>query len=139
MAPSTNGTAVARLLRFVRIFLLTPEQRRFHRAARQSGLFDPDYYIGAYPMIHPLYHRFPLRHYIVFGEARGYRPNADFSPAAYLHYNPDVAASGMSPFLHWVLSGHREGRIHKELPKVEDLPQHAAPPSSTMPDLLCDR
>ena len=54
MAPSTNGTAVARLLRFVRIFLLTPEQRRFHRAARQSGLFDPDYYLGANPMIHDL-------------------------------------------------------------------------------------
>ncbi|KPQ20741.1 MAG: Rhamnan synthesis protein F [Rhodobacteraceae bacterium HLUCCA24] len=122
MSSSSSGDPVSRLSRFVRIFFLRKEERRLLRAARKSGLFDPVYYRGAYPLIQPMYHRFPLRHYIVFGEKRGFRPNPDFSPEAYLRYNPDVAEIGMSPFLHYVLSGHAEARITKELPKVEELP-----------------
>jgi lipopolysaccharide biosynthesis protein len=81
------------------------------------------FYKGAYPAIHPWFHKMPLRHYIVYGEKRGYRPNPDFSPSAYLRYNPDVDALGMSPFYHYVIGGHQESRVTKELPKVEDLPQ----------------
>ncbi|MBZ4023552.1 glycosyl transferase family 1 [Rhodobacter sp. TJ_12] len=126
MRQDSNG-AVARILRFLRIFLLTRKERSFLKAARASGLFDPVYYRGAYPGIQALFHKFPLRHYIVYGEGRGFRPNPDFSPSAYLRYNPDVAETGMSPFHHWVVSGHKEARIHKELPKVEDLPQGKTP------------
>lgn len=124
---SVSGDPLARLLRFFRIFLLTRQEYRMLRAVRGSGMFDPVYYRGAYPLIHPVFHRFPLRHYIVFGEKRGFRPNPDFSPAAYLRYNPDVAKSGMSPFHHWVVGGHREARVHKELPKVEELPETLTP------------
>ena len=118
---SSNGHA-ARLLRFLRIFSLTREERALYRAARGSGFFDPVYYTGAYPDIHPLFHRFPLRHYIVYGEKRGYRPNPDFSPWAYLRYNPDVAGEEISPLLHWIRGGHAEQRVHKDLPKVEKMP-----------------
>jgi lipopolysaccharide biosynthesis protein len=113
----------ARLSRFARVFFLTREERKFLADARASGRFDPVFYKGAYPAIHRWFHKVPLRHYIVYGEKRGYRPNADFSPAAYLRYNPDVAATGMSPFHHYVIGGYKEGRITKELPKVEELPQ----------------
>lgn len=113
----------SRLARFLRIFLLSGEERALLRKARSSRLFDPVYYRGAYPDIHPLFHRFPLRHYVVFGESRGYRPNPDFSPKAYLRYNPDVAESGMSPLLHFLQIGHSESRVTKELPHIEELPE----------------
>lgn len=99
------------------------EQRKLIRAARAGGLFDPVYYRGAYPQVHSMFQRFPLRHYAVYGEMMGLRPNPDFSPNAYLRYNPDVAKAGVSPLLHYALSGHKEKRICKELPKVEELPQ----------------
>ena len=113
----------ARMSRVFRFFLMSRKERAYLSAARKSGLFDPVYYQGAYPAIHPWYHKFPLRHYIVFGEARGFRPNPDFSPAAYLRYNPDVADLGMPPFYHYVLAGHKESRVTKELPKIEELPE----------------
>jgi len=117
------NSATARLSRFLRVLFLKREERKFLRAARASGLFDPVFYKGAYPAIHPWFHMVPLRHYIVYGEKRGYRPNPDFSPSAYLRYNPDVANLGMSPFYHYALGGHKEARVTKEMPKVEDLPQ----------------
>ena len=124
--PSSNA-ALSRLARFARVLFLTRTERRYLRDAQASGLFDATYYKGAYPAIHPLFHKVPLRHYIVFGEGRGYRPNPDFSPSAYLRYNPDVAETGMPPFHHWAAAGHREARIHKELPKIEELPEIMVP------------
>ncbi len=35
---------------------------------------------------------------------------ASFRGDGYLEYNPDVASSGMNPYEHWVLAGHREHR-----------------------------
>jgi lipopolysaccharide biosynthesis protein len=118
---------LTRVMRALRVFALTPSQRRYHRAARQSGLFDPVYYRGAYPQIHGIYRHMPLRHFIAIGEAKGFRPNPDFSPEAYLRYNPDVAATGMPPFLHFVTVGHRESRVTKELPAVLPLPEIEVP------------
>ena len=117
------NTPMARVTRFLKVLFLNKQQRAYLKAAEGSGLFDPVYYKGAYPAIHPWFHKVALRHYIVFGEARGYRPNPDFSPRAYLHYNPDIAELGMPPFYHYVLAGHKEERVTKELPKVEELPQ----------------
>lgn len=120
---SNSNGAFQRALRFLRVFWLTKTERKFLRVAKDSGMFDPVYYRGAYPAISGMFHRVPLRHYIVYGEKRGYRPNPDFSPSAYLRYNPDVEALGMSPFFHYTLTGHAEKRITKELPTVEELPQ----------------
>lgn len=119
----TLNSPTARLSRFLRVLFLTREERKFLKAAQASGHFDPVFYKGAYPAIHPWFHKVPLRHYIVYGEKRGYRPNPDFSPSAYLRYNPDVAELGMSPFHHYVAGGHKEERVTKEMPKVEELPQ----------------
>lgn len=122
-----SNSALNRAMRFLRVFMLTKTERKFLRTAQASGMFDPVYYRGAYPAIAGMFHRVPLRHYIVFGEKRGYRPNPDFSPSAYLRYNPDVEALGMSPFFHYTLSGHKEQRITKELPKVEEMPEVMRP------------
>lgn len=114
--------ALARASRLLRVLFLKPKEFAFYRAAKASNLFDPVYYSGAYPNIHPMFKRMALRHYIVIGEALGYRPNPDFSPTAYLRYNPDVAKTGASPFYHYVIGGHKEGRVCKELPTIEELP-----------------
>lgn len=121
MVFSITGAA-ARARRFARLFLLSSDQRRVLRHARRLDAFDPVFYRTTYGQIHSLYHRFGLRHFIVYGEGFGFRPNADFSPQAYLAHNSDVAAQGLSAFAHWVLSGHREGRIAKELPRIDSLP-----------------
>lgn len=126
---SYPASPFAKLMRFA---FPTKDQLQLMRAAKDGGYFDAVYYRGAYPQVHPLFQRFPLRHYAVYGEKMGLRPNPDFSPNAYLRYNTDVAELGMSPLLHYALAGHREDRICKELPKVEELPQ------GTMPKLRFD-
>ncbi len=126
MTEVSNGP-VARIARFLRVLFLTGKERKYLKATEGTGLFDPVYYKGAYPGIHPFFHRFGLRHYIVFGEKRGFRPNPDFSPAAYLRYNPDVDELGMPPLEHYVLAGRHEDRITKELPETRKLPTVETP------------
>jgi len=118
----TGTKPLNRALRLFRVMILTPAERSFLREIRKSGLFDRVYYRGAYPGLHPVYQRFPEHHYIAFGESMGFRPNPDFSPLAYLRYNPDVAAIGLSPFRHYINTGHRETRITKEMPDVVTMP-----------------
>ncbi|MEQ9692872.1 glycoside hydrolase family 99-like domain-containing protein [Shimia sp. SDUM112013] len=113
--------------RFSRIFLLNSDERKLMAAAKATGTFDPVYYCGAYPQVNDLFLKFPLRHYIVYGEKMGFRPNPDFSPTAYLRYNPDVASTGMSPLMHYATVGIKEDRVTKELPKVEEFPAKKTP------------
>lgn len=121
-----TATAAQRALRFLRIFNLRKSEKALIRAVRSENLFDKTYYLGAYPHIHPLFKKFPLRHYAIYGEENGFRPNPDFSPSAYLKYNPDVREAGISPLLHYARTGRFESRIFKDLPKVESLPQKKA-------------
>jgi len=100
----------------------TKQQRAYIRAIARSEYFDRAFYKGAYSAIHRLYRAFPIRHFVVLGEARDFRPNPDFSPSAYLRLNPDVAKAGLPPFAHYLQSGHNEGRLTKDLPKVAELP-----------------
>ncbi len=51
----------------------------------------------------------PLRHYLEQGAAELRDPSREFSTAYYLESNPDVASSGMNPFLHFLVEGRREG------------------------------
>lgn len=117
-----SAASLDRALRFLRIFNLRKPERALMKAAQAAGLFDRDYYLGAYPNIHPVYRKFPLRHYVVYGERDGYRPNPDFSPFAYLKYNPDVRNAGISPLMHYAQIGRSENRIHKDLPEIEKFP-----------------
>ena len=108
-------TKAAKFFRFV---FPNREYRAYIRKAQRSNLFDPVFYRGNYPGLRPIFRRFPLRHYVTIGEKEALRPNPDFSPIFYLHYNPDVRGSGIPPFLHYIDIGHQEGRITKELPEI---------------------
>ncbi|MBY6203256.1 glycoside hydrolase family 99-like domain-containing protein [Maritalea mobilis] len=51
-----------------------------------------------------------VRHYLDVGWKNGLDPARWFSTNGYLSANPDVAESGMNPFLHYALYGRAEGR-----------------------------
>ncbi len=119
----TSMEPVTRIRRFVRFHFPTRDERAYMDAVRASNLFDAAYYRGAYPGINRMYRRDPLRHFVLYGEARGFRPNPDFSPQAYLRYNLDVAEAGMAAFHHYVQAGRHESRITKEMPETVGLPR----------------
>lgn len=99
-----------RLRKLAKLIWLGPEERQYSRLAAASGLFDPEFYRGAHPWLHPLFRRASLRHFILWGEQMGLQPNPDFSPETYLRLNPDVEGAGQRPFLHFLQSGLAEGR-----------------------------
>ncbi len=77
---------------------------------RASGLFDPAYYLDAYPHVR---HGGidPLLHFCERGWRDGrYNPNPLFDTALYLAANRDVAASGCNPLLHYIEHGEAEDR-----------------------------
>ncbi|TXN00793.1 hypothetical protein FV242_20845 [Methylobacterium sp. WL64] len=51
-----------------------------------------------------------VRHYLQEGGARGLSPGPLFDGPWYLANNPDVAAAGLNPLLHFLDSGRAEGR-----------------------------
>jgi GT2 family glycosyltransferase/glycosyltransferase involved in cell wall biosynthesis len=54
--------------------------------------------------------RNPLLYYLKNRETWTLAPNALFDGGRYLDANPDVAAAGSHPLLHYLRAGHREGR-----------------------------
>jgi len=52
----------------------------------------------------------PVEHYLAFGWRKNLDPCALFSANGYLHRNPDVAAGGVNPFVHYLNFGSVEGR-----------------------------
>src|SRR5271166_1641303 len=69
-----------------------------------SGVFDPHFYVNAYPDIAQAGVN-PLLHYLEHGRFEGRKASKSFDPKLYLEANPDVANSGIEPFLHYVLIG----------------------------------
>jgi hypothetical protein len=110
--------AFVMLGKFFRFTFPGHNYRSYIEEIKNSEFFDRVYYVNNYPDLRPIFKRFPERHYATIGERDNLRPNPDFSPSHYLHYNPDVRESRMPPFLHYLRSGHREGRVTKELPEV---------------------
>jgi lipopolysaccharide biosynthesis protein len=117
----------ARLCKVLRLMVPRPSEVALHWQARRTGLFDAAFYRGAYPSLHPFYRVFAFRHYVVWGEGAGLRPNPDFCPRVYLQLNPDVATSGMRPFAHYLNGGHKEGRLTRPLPDTPLLPDIGMP------------
>jgi FMN phosphatase YigB (HAD superfamily) len=77
------------------------------RLAR-SELFDVEWYRATQaPNVAPDQ---AARHYLQQGAARGLSPSPLFDGPGYLHNNPDVAAAGLNPLLHYLDSGRAEGR-----------------------------
>ncbi len=59
----------------------------------------------------------PVKHYLEHGWWEGRNPTRDFCSSGYLHFHPDVARSGMNPFVHYLRYGHRENR---HVPKPDE-------------------
>lgn len=76
---------------------------------RKSGWFDKDYYRVQYKNIRKIQN--PIRDYIRHGAKEGINPNSWFDGNYYLSTNTDVKEVGMNPFLHYVISGQKEGRF----------------------------
>lgn len=96
-------------------FLFSRKDYRYSRLIADSGIFDRKYYLNTYQNVNALFRWIPIRHYVVFGEPAGFRPNSEFSPRAYAKNNPDVVAAGIPPLKHFIEIGAAEGRFTKEL------------------------
>gem|GEM_PF-644418 len=76
--------------------------------AAASDLFDAEWYRATQaPSVTPAQ---AARHYLQQGAARGLSPGPLFDGPWYLENNPDVAAAGLNPLLHYLDSGRAEGR-----------------------------
>ncbi len=91
----------------------------------QSGMLDAEFYLKQRKL--KFSGREAIRDYLSVGESQGFMPSRYFDPVYYRAQNPDVVASGMNLFLHYVMHGAREGRagtpfpgILKELEKAID-------------------
>ncbi len=54
-----------------------------------------------------------ILHYICHGVELKLDPNTNFSTEYYVRKYPDILASGMNPFVHYLSNGRREGRTNK--------------------------
>ncbi len=93
-------------------------QRRMARVIAASGRFDSAYYRAAYPDAGD-----PLWDYVTRGSTAARNPNAGFDTAYYLAMNPEVAAQGIDPFIHYLRHGEGEGR--RPLSPLGDAPAPA--------------
>lgn len=104
-----------------------PRIRRDLQTIRRSGHFDRAFYLRDNPQLHPLFRRFPERHYLVFGEREGRRPNPTFSARAYLRHNPDLADWAGRGYVHFLRYGRNEHRLTQDLPPGAPCPLRPAP------------
>lgn len=115
------GMNIQRIIRRAKLAfrLLIPRWAELYyvRDLKRSGLFDRQFYRSTNPTLHPLFKRFPERHFVQYGERLGLWPNPDFSPPAYLRHNPDLDGQALSPFQHYVRYGRHEGRLTKDIPQ----------------------
>ncbi|HYZ61435.1 MAG TPA: glycosyltransferase, partial [Acetobacteraceae bacterium] len=89
---------------------------------RHSPAFDAAFYATRLPPGID-----PVLHYVLVGEALGWRPSALFDPVFYCERHPDVPAIGFSPLLHFEVAGRQEGRRFR--PAVDRLDFPVIPPS----------
>jgi hypothetical protein len=89
----------------------------------QSGLFDRDLYLARY-LDAPS--EGTLKFFLETGWHRGHDPGPDFNTSYYLKTNPDVAAAGVNPLVHYILHGATEGRVPHDRMSSECLKRSAA-------------
>lgn len=130
---------VAAAVRFVRLTAASAARRKTSRVlafelVKNSGLFDPQWYLRAYPDIATA-RIDPLQHYMIIGWREGRDPGPEFASGSYLKANPDVAAAGVNPLLHFIEFGYFEGRgssAYRPVPK-----QFKAPTTEFRPAAEC--
>lgn len=74
-----------------------------------SDLFDREWYLSQYSDASNS-NLTPEQHYLDVGAEKLYDPSPIFSTLDYLRANPDVAAAGINPLLHYLRFGKLEGR-----------------------------
>ncbi len=79
---------------------------------KHSLLFDAEWYCRNYGFGEYLD---AAEHYLNIGWREGKNPSAFFSTADYLKKNPDVAAAGVNPLLHFEMFGMKEKRYREEI------------------------
>lgn len=75
-----------------------------------SGLLHTQWYLAQYADAAKSDHG-ATEHYLKAGAKLLYDPGPGFSTRRYLRANPDVAAAGMNPLLHYLRFGQNEGRV----------------------------
>lgn len=81
----------------------------FFDLIKEQGLFNPVWYLDQYGKKYHVLGN-PLAHYLDHGVELSTNPSLEFDTVYYLKNNPDVAQSGMHPFLHYTCQGHKEAR-----------------------------
>ena len=74
----------------------------------RSPLFEPSFYASAAGIKGTAEEL--AQHYLSVGEPALLTPSAEFDPASYRQFYPDVARTGMSPLLHYERHGRQENR-----------------------------
>tara|TARA_Y100001956_G_scaffold78101_1_gene89370 strand:- start:5361 stop:7418 length:2058 start_codon:yes stop_codon:yes gene_type:complete len=101
---------------FKRIVFKDKDITRCVSLIKSSGKFDKQFYLSQQPGVNfeHLSEKNVIRHYLEVGERNGLNPSGVFSTSWYLSQYPDVADSGMSPLVHFILFGEKEGRFSSE-------------------------
>jgi len=100
------------------------------QAVLASGLFDLDWYRQRWPAA-AADPEAAVAHFLDRGVSLGLDPGPAFSARRYLRENPDVAAAGMNPLLHYLAYGRGEGRAAFAVDDAggDDPPPVPQPPS----------
>ncbi len=86
-----------------------PEFGQQIEALSQTELFNPEWYLAAYPDVVES-GMSPKEHYVRSGAFEGRNPGPDFDTMAYYMANPDIAEMGWPGLVHYALFGQAEGR-----------------------------
>lgn len=97
--------------------------------------FDENYYLKKYPEVKTA-ELDALTHFCRQGWKLGNDPSEFFSTSRYLEKNPDVAATGVNPFWHYIVAGRDEGRSGK--PNMESRASKVRHFPSTEVDLIVE-
>jgi len=91
--------------------------------ASARDAFSHEYYAENYPELSLNSASETWAHFLETGWREGKNPSPDFETSAFLDANPDIAAAGLNPFLHYIAHGREEGRnprpSESELEKLE--------------------
>lgn len=108
--PSPSGGAGDSSDALSPIFTAGPVMLSAAERAQIEALFDETYYRAQISDGDEI-GRDALGHYLLNWRDNGAAPCAEFDPAFYLARNPDIAAAGVDPFIHYATGGREEGRI----------------------------
>lgn len=103
----------------------------------EGGFFDPSWYLAEYKEKH-LVDGNPLAHYLQNGISLSLNPSPNFDTTYYINANPDVASSGMHPFLHYVCQGRKEDRQTLPPPPREYVSRYTVSEPEYVPRLPVD-